>query len=29
MDLMENFNVNPLKTLKQTLDNLDMETQEL
>ena len=28
-DLMENFDVNALKTLKNTLDNLDMETQEL
>ena len=28
-DLMENFDVNALKTLKSTLDNLDMETQEL
>ena len=26
---MENFDVNALKTLKNTLDNLDMETQEL
>ena len=26
---MENFDVNALKTLKSTLDNLDMETQEL
>ena len=28
-DLMENFDVNAVKTLKNTLDNLDMETQEL
>ena len=28
-DLMENFDVNALKTLKNTLDNLDLETQEL
>ena len=28
-DLMENFDVNALKTLKNTLDNLDIETQEL
>ena len=28
-DLMDNFDVNALKTLKSTLDNLDMETQEL
>ena len=28
-DLMENFDVNALKTLKSTLDNLDMETKEL
>ena len=26
---MDNFDVNALKTLKSTLDNLDMETQEL
>ena len=26
---MENFDVNALKTLKSTLDSLDMETQEL
>ena len=26
---MENFDVNALKTLKSTLDNLDMETKEL
>ena len=28
-DLMENFDVNALKTLKSTLDNLDLQTQEL